>query len=294
MKRKTNGFTLIEMLVVCLIIVILAGLVFRMTTLISRKNKEAEVRRKIEMVANALEEFKAIYGKYPPVGMKKGNEYGDGSGVFCPFYYEYPGGESFDKESGEEAARNLIEGGHAKDENWGYHVTMYPGEDPTAAPDNFFTFGLCSFFVPRVNGTADTGPKAFRNMKDCTQWNIYNDGNSSGDSQRDIDAVRRILPHLGARLKYVSDADTGKSKLVVDTDVEGCILGIGGWANRCERLHATGCRTNWLATIYDDLSADGKDHLCYWSVPPFETFKLWSKGADGQSGTDDDIVWGSF
>ena len=67
MKRTTNGFTLIEMLVVCLIIVILAGLVFRMTTLISRKNKEAEVRRKIEMVANALEEFKAIYGKYPPV-----------------------------------------------------------------------------------------------------------------------------------------------------------------------------------------------------------------------------------
>ena len=157
----------------------------------------------------------------------------------------------------------------------------------------FFTFGLCSFFVPRVNGTADTGPDPFRNMKDCTQWNVYNDGNAGGDSQRDLDAVRRILPHLGARLKTSVDKN-GKSRLVVDTGPKDCILTVGGWEGRCERLTYTGCRTNWLATIHDPVAPDPKDHLCYWSVPPYETYKLWSKGFDGRTGTDDDIVWGTF
>jgi len=295
MKTTSNkGFTLIEMLVVCLIIVILAGLVFRMTTMISLKNAEAETKRRLEMVANALEEFKAIYGKYPPVGMKGGDEYGDGTGVHCPFYYEYPGAEAFPDEGGEERARNLITGGYAKDERWHYHTTEYPGEDPNAAPYNFFTFGLCSFFVPRVNGTADTGLDIFRNSKACTQWNIYNDGNAGGDSQRDLDAVRRILPHLGARLKSVYDEKTETSKLVVDTSPKDCILSIGGWQARCERLTPTGVRTNWMATVFDPLSGSGKTHLCYWSPPPYETYKLWSKGRDGQTGTDDDVVWGSF
>ena len=279
MKRTSNkGFTLIEMLVVCLIVVLLAGLVFRMTSAVSRANSIAKTKAKLDMVANALEEFKAIYGKYPPVQMKK-----RGDGPWCPFYYEYPSGESFDKDTAEITAERLVNEGRAYDENWGYEDRKWNSPDKKAR-DNFFTFGVCSYFVPRVNGTAGNGPRAFRKMDKCTQWNVYNDRGAMQDSQRDLDAVRRILPHLGARL-----APDG----TVDTSPDGCILELNSWHTRIFRGQLDGStRTNNSATVFDDWDKD----LCYWSVPPYETFKLWSSGPNqaDEDGEGDDIVWGTY
>ena len=279
MKRTSNkGFTLIEMLVVCLIVVLLAGLVFRMTSAISRANSVAKTKAKLDMVANALEEFKAIYGKYPPVGMKKRHD-----GPWCPFYYEYPSGEAFKGSQAEKEAQDLIDNGHALDEKWGYEDRKWNSEYKMAR-DNFFTFGVCSFFVPRVNGTAGNGPKAFRNLSNCTQWNVYNDGNAMRDSQRDLDAVRRILPHLGARLSPNGE---------VDTSPDGCILELNTWHTRIFRGQLDGSmRTNNSATVFDEWDKD----LCYWSVPPYETFKLWSSGPNqaDENGEGDDIVWGTY
>ena len=81
MKSSNHGFTLIEMLVVVLIIVLLAGLVFRMVGAIGKGNDIAATRATIEKVSHALEEFKAIYGKYPPVPFYLGKQ---------QIGYEYP------------------------------------------------------------------------------------------------------------------------------------------------------------------------------------------------------------
>ena len=204
MKTTSNkGFTLIEMLVVCLIVVLLAGMVFRLTSAVAKANAISQTKARLEMVANALEEFKAIYGKYPPVGMKK-----RGDSPWCPFYYEFPGTEAFSGDTGEEEARILIRAMKAKDEEWGYEDRKW-NSPYKLARNNFFTFGVCSFFVPRVNGTASNGPKAFRTMSECTQWNVYNDGNAMKDSQRDLDAARRILP---PPLQHVNIEDDDKRK----------------------------------------------------------------------------------
>lgn len=279
MKTTSNkGFTLIEMLVVCLIVVLLAGMVFRLTSAVAKANAISQTKARLEMVANALEEFKAIYGKYPPVGMKK-----RGDSPWCPFYYEFPGTEAFGGDTGEEEARNLIRAMKAKDEEWGYEDRKWNSDDKRAR-NNFFTFGVCSFFVPRVNGTASRGPKAFRTMSECTQWNVYNDGNAMKDSQRDLDAARRILPHLGARLSPEGE---------VDVSPDGCILELNTWHTRLYRGQFDGSiRTNNSATVFDMWDKD----LCYWSLPPYETFKLWSSGPNGsdENGEGDDIVWGTY
>jgi prepilin-type N-terminal cleavage/methylation domain-containing protein len=66
-ERIRRGFTLIEMLAVIAIIAILAGIVFKMMAFANRKASEARTIAILEKVANALTEFKAEYGQYPPV-----------------------------------------------------------------------------------------------------------------------------------------------------------------------------------------------------------------------------------
>ena len=89
---KNKGFTLIEMLIVITIIVLLAGMVFRMVAGIGKSNDIAKTRATIEKVANAIEEFRSIYGKYPPVSV-----YEDAG---QPVRYEFPGPGTFNATSG--------------------------------------------------------------------------------------------------------------------------------------------------------------------------------------------------
>ena len=65
--KENRGFTLIEMMVVILLIVILAGMVFRMVAIIGKNNDISKTRAKLEKLGHALEEYRAIYGKYPDV-----------------------------------------------------------------------------------------------------------------------------------------------------------------------------------------------------------------------------------
>ena len=70
--RAARGFTLVEMLVVVLVIVILSAMTLRTVGVIGRNNDISKTRARVERIATACEEFKAIYGKYPPVSFYPG------------------------------------------------------------------------------------------------------------------------------------------------------------------------------------------------------------------------------
>ena len=271
MKTTSNkGFTLIEMLVVCLIIVLLAGMVFRLVGLVGRNNSRNTTRGKLEKTAAALEEFKSIYGKYPPVEL-----YPTELGMRPLMYYEFPCADTY---------------GTTKSERWS-NIAPYLAAGSTMGRrrnwtekngDGIFTFGLCSFFIPRVTGTAVGNPKDPEmpggalflkpDSDSCLppeQWTHFNNGNENGDTKRDLDAVRRILPFLGESMNERNEVVglmARKNPGILEAP----------W-DRWKRMGDT--KTNEIVTIRD---AWGHD-LFYWSLPPYETYKLWSAGEDGMT-----------
>jgi hypothetical protein len=228
----------------------------------------------MEKVAAALEEFKSIYGKYPPVRL-----YPTDMGVRPLIYYEFPMSDTYGstKKKRQETIDAYIDNDQAALSQW------------SETEDGVFTFGLCSFFVPRVYGAMDItdGPNGMTggayflkraeyvrkhpgtDKKKPQQWTDFNNGNELGDPKRDLDAVRRILPLLGERMKPDNTVDG-----LMARKNEGVLQ--APW-DRKKRLNQT--KTNEIVTIRD---AWGND-LNYWSVPPYETYKLWSCGPDAMT-----------
>lgn len=160
-RSRRRAFTLIEMLVVIVIIAILSGFVFRMVKVIGRNADRAKTRRTLELLANAVEEFRAEYGKYPPVAVYD-DPFTDAPGQ--PMRYE------FAHESG-------VDGGR---------VQGIKGND-----DPLFMFGLMSFLVPRYDGAATNSPQ---NALDSRQWTEHNQ--STRDRPRDLRATLRFKPYI--------------------------------------------------------------------------------------------------
>jgi len=119
---KRSSFTLIEMLVVIAIIGILAGMIFRMMVYANRQAYTAETIQILEKVANALNEFRAEYGQYPPV--TETNRYGE---QYVPYEHE---NQMFQSDH----QRNIV---FPQPESW---------PEP---PPRLFKYGLVSFLIPR-------------------------------------------------------------------------------------------------------------------------------------------------
>lgn len=66
MKRRNEGFTLIELLMVVLVILMLSALLFRVASLVGDRSLRAKATADIQNMQNALNEFFAEYGTYPP------------------------------------------------------------------------------------------------------------------------------------------------------------------------------------------------------------------------------------
>lgn len=235
--RRTRGFTLIEMLVVLIIIAILAGMVFSLMGLVGRAGDKGKTRKSVELLANAVEEFRAEYGKYPPVPIIDGIQ---------PVYYEYAVLETEDNPTG------------------------MKGDLPTSIAnggslDNgrVFVFGLVSFLVTRHAGRADKSPDVLteqgRRPRENPQWYGYN--SQRPDQDRDVRAIPRFAPYLK---EIVSSHDSEQS-------FNGTYY------------------TNTLETVRDAWDHD----LRYKSDPPYESYKLWSRGPDNRDDTSDDIVAGN-
>ena len=65
MNRK-KGFTLIELLMVVVVILMLSALLFRVAALVGDKTMRAKAVADIQNLQNALNEYMAEYGTYPP------------------------------------------------------------------------------------------------------------------------------------------------------------------------------------------------------------------------------------
>jgi prepilin-type N-terminal cleavage/methylation domain-containing protein len=61
-----RGFTLIELLIVILVIMVLSGILFKISTLVSHKSMVAKATAEMEGIRNALTAYYSEYGIYPP------------------------------------------------------------------------------------------------------------------------------------------------------------------------------------------------------------------------------------
>lgn len=66
--RSTDGFTMIEILVVLGIIIILAGITFGLVSGVSERGRMARAETELRLIAQSLEQFRTQYGDYPWVG----------------------------------------------------------------------------------------------------------------------------------------------------------------------------------------------------------------------------------
>ena len=273
-ESRKAAFTLVEMLVVVLVVVLLAGMTLRTVGVIGRNNAIASSRANVEKLASACEEFKSIYGKYPPVSF-----YPDGS---QPLEFEYTPAYYL---GGEASARSMVGNKSARAARWG------DGDNEA----RFFTFGLLSFFLPRYNGMVNNGdengfPAAFAGvsldqnqrsasnaLKQYSDYNKFSDGKVKGDTERDLTAVRRILPILGGKLKF-DGSGVDSFGIIVKRSVarsNGTGYGMTGLTNVCYRVEDA-----WGNPVR------------YASLPPYESFEIRSSGPDGEFDTRDDIVAG--
>jgi|GEM_PF-3119857 len=266
--KKNSGFTLIELMIVFVIIIVLAGMVLRLMGLAGSKNAEAVTREKLERVAQALEEFRAIYGRYPPVDYYPGGSQ--------PTEFEFP-----------------VEGPHSMPPNVASVIVQRSKTDnmwKSGGEGRVFTFGLLSYFFPRYKGHAEHAPdnligrsnEKYEKSLAINQWKNYNEYSSTeemADLVQNMESARRILPYLGVSL--TADGRVAKDDYgIVETrsisrNLDDKGSDSGGYVNRQLII-----RDGWLRLIN------------YRSRPPYDTYKLWSNGPDGEPDTDDDIVVG--
>jgi len=64
--KRSRGFTLIELLIVVLIILALSGILFKIASLVGQKGSRMKATGQIAALKNAIAEFYAEYGSYPP------------------------------------------------------------------------------------------------------------------------------------------------------------------------------------------------------------------------------------
>lgn len=175
-------------------------------------------------------------------------------GLGQPFFYEFP------KSNGMNQAAYTWLTGQA------FPATIPPSmvADTWGSDRAVFTFGLMSFLLSRYNdrGLAIVN-SAWPLLLDLKQWTSYN--YSESDQTKDKEAVKLWAVDIAG---VWTDPGIGRSKDLVNfPDV--------AW-------------TNGYITVKDDWGHE----LHYQSMAPYMSYRLWSDGPDGVSGTPDDLSTG--
>ena len=327
--RRARGFTLIELMVVIVVICILAATTFKIMGNMETSDKIAQTKAKMAKVAMALEAYKAIYGKYPPVPVY--NEVvgtkSDGSEdvVGQPCWFEFP---SYDYEQypnwDETAAGQVTRGDKTQEVQWGTGIGKC----------QIFTFGLPAFFLPRFSTvrklgcqksllgltTDGNGRVREENWGEAEknhifgQWQKHNRrrvDSAIEDSARDVAAARKILPYLQTVLGADGTVDEKSLNGWYDEDEKNSIMNVIGSGGKTERFKKSASRTLTTgggsveipvcAILICDAWGKGIDEgdykhhtaLRYLSRPPYESYELRSSGPDHEFYNEDDIVIGS-
>lgn len=66
-RAAASGFTLIELMMVVLVILMLSGMLFKLGTIVKDRSERAEALADLANIEHALNEYFAEYGIYPPV-----------------------------------------------------------------------------------------------------------------------------------------------------------------------------------------------------------------------------------
>lgn len=270
MKRTRNGFTIIEMMIVLIIITILAGFVFRMMTLAGQKNDIAETKAVIEKLSNALEGYRAEFGSYPPVAVYGG---------YQPVYFEFavPGtGAEGDLGITPSMAARMVNDSK-KENKW--------NEFPV------FTFGLASYFYPRYWSTGEVSPSEFygdldnedvlsspQNKADknriINQWTDHNDRSGTRvnvqDMNKDMTAIKKLMPLLDGTIEsYVKNKQR--------------VWKVTNWG--CGEYKYEGPHHIYGGVEYANSAVTFEDkwdrELHYQSNPPYDSYRIWSAGPNG-------------
>ena len=303
---KKSGFTLLELMVVIVVICILAAATFKIMGNMDENDKIAKTKAKMERVAMALEAYKAIYGKYPPVHQY--DETFDGETFGQPCWMEIPTYDYDNYPSWDETAAGQVTRGDNNDQ--------VPWEQA-----HVFTFGLCSFFLPRYSVARNLGCyKSWLGLSDDDndgqpdqetwgdashvfgQWQRHNRRRADSavaDSPRDVAAARKILPYLDATMDPSGKVDLKNSFFRV--------IGQGGVTERFAEptvVETKGGRFEIprccivIEDCFDENptimegAVKNSRAFRYLSRPPFESYELRSSGPDRKFFTTDDIVIG--
>lgn len=268
-----SAFTLIEMLVVIVVVGILSGLVFRMVGAGGTSSDRAQARRKVEALANACEEYKGVYGRYPPVAM-------DANGK-QPIGYGYPN-----------RTDNWTAGGESGGTSLANLLKDVPRSKLEAEGSYVFRFGLLSYLVPRVEGRAQYAPKALftSNLGDQDNWKSQN---AAKNSNIDKSTLKKWIG--SGRVSRPSDWNPEKHCCAIDNPRD--LLAAKKIAPLLEGivrtdLAAQNYKGNAFTNLYAHVVDPWGNDLRYESSPPHDSYRIWSLGPDCKDGTADDIISG--
>ena len=270
MRRRSHGFTLIEMLVVIVIIVILMGVVFKLSRGAMAKSDYAKEEKLVTLVRTLIEEFHAEYNIYPPV----------------PVYETHVGGCSKCAQKGKQCPAKYQQvinfrgvcpdGKGTRDE-----LRHYPDHWSYAKINGkncYFIFGLMSFFVNRA-GYGQTafnvnGPSGEKEVGD--QWGAENDAVQGGGtitmSQKDKAFAHRVMPIVAELCGGTVDKPNLHQTYAIDS---GYCLGFTTGVFGTFVHDGIGERR-----VDDEIERCYNEGLVYISKPPYTTYLLFSKGPD--------------
>lgn len=127
--QRRHGFTLVELLAVTMVMAILAGIVIGIARYASRKADESKAQATILKIENALENFRAERGFYPPL-----NNWNNNSRLIEVLFQE-------PRDSGRRVYLNLTGSELADDgqllDPWGRPYRYRGGEYAIERPDSY-------------------------------------------------------------------------------------------------------------------------------------------------------------
>ncbi len=146
-NRSRAAFSLIELLTVVVIILILTGVLYRVSGYVTQRAGRARTAYELELLRNALDEYYAVYGHYPPTS---GTSFTDKWNVTGK--NRYPG-------------------------SWGYYEEQFPGQMPTQKDIEWDKLGLAFYLQEQFTASDDSpgqAPEAERNAYE-NRWKHYLD-----------------------------------------------------------------------------------------------------------------------